>query len=113
MAYLLQQLTKTTSSFHWGKEQDESFPKLKQALASPQVLAHYSLAASIRLVVDASPWVLGTVLLQQQADSTYRPIAYESRSLTEVEMKYAQLEKESLTIVFGCAHFHQYLYGKN
>ena len=81
--YPLRQLTKTTRSFHWGKEQDESFTKLKQALASPQVLAHYSLTAPTRLVVDASPWVLGAVLLQQQEDSTNRPIAYGSRSLTK------------------------------
>ena len=113
VTYPLRKLTKTTNSFHWRKEQDESFIKLKQALASPQVLAHYSLTAPTRLVVDASPWALGAVLLQQQADSTYRPIAYGSRSLTEVEMKYAQLEKESLAIVFGCEHFHQYLYGRN
>lgn len=113
VTYPLHQLTKTTSSFHWGKEQDESFTKLKQAIASPQVLAHYSLTAPTRLVVDASPWALGAVLLQQQADSTYRPIAYGSRSLTEVEMKYAQLEKESLAIIFACEHFHQYLYGRS
>ena len=111
--YPLCQLTKITNSFYWGKEQEESFTKLKQALASPQILAHYSLTAPIRLVVNASPWALGAVLLQQQPDSTYRPISYGSRSLTEVEMKYAQLKKESLAIVFGCEHFHQYLYGRN
>ena len=108
VVYPLRQMT-----FHWGKEQEESFLKLKQALASPQVLAHYSLTAPTRLVVDASPWALGAVLPQQRADSTYRPIAYGSRSLTEVEMKYTQLKKESLAIVFGCEHFHQYLYGRN
>lgn len=64
MAYLLQQLTKTTSSFHWGKEQDESFTKPKQALAD--IVHRYwhttaFLAAPIRLVVDASPWVLNSV----------------------------------------------------
>lgn len=60
--------------------------------------------------MDTSPWALGAALLQQQADSTYWPIAYGS---TEVEMKYAQHEKEFLAIVFGCEHFHQYLYGRN
>lgn len=113
VTYPLRKLTKTTNSFHWRKEQDESFIKLKQALASPQVLAHYSLTAPTQLVIDASPWALGAVLLQQQADSTCRPIAYGSRSLTEVKMKYAQFEKGPLAIVFGCKHLHQYLYGRN
>ncbi|CAB4004212.1 Hypothetical predicted protein [Paramuricea clavata] len=66
-----------------------------------------------RVVVDASPWAVGAVLLQQQSDCTYRPIAFGSRSLTGAEMKYSQIEKEALAIVFGCEHFHLYLYGKS
>ena len=99
--YPLRQLTKSTTTFHWGKEQEQSFKQLKQVLASPQVSTHYSLTAPTRLIVDASPWALGSVLLQQETVSTYRPIAYGSRSLTEVEVKYAQIEKESLAIVFA------------
>ena len=60
ITYPLHQLTKSTSTFHWGKEQEQSFKQLKQALASPQVLAHYSLTAPTRLVVDSSPWALLT-----------------------------------------------------
>ena len=67
----LRQLTKSNRSFQWGQEQEDSFNKLKQAPASLPVLAHYSLTAPTRLVVDASPWVLGAVLLQQQTDSPY------------------------------------------
>ena len=53
------------------------------------------------------------MLLQQQFDSTYRPIAFGSRSLTGTEMKYSQIEREALAIVFGCEHFNLYLYGKS
>ena len=85
----LRQLTKSNRSFQWGQEQEDSFNKFKLALASPPLLAHYSLTAPTRLVVDASPWALGAVLQQQQTDSSYRPIAYGSGSLSDVEMKYA------------------------
>ena len=64
-------------------------------------------------MVDASPWALGAVLLQEQQDGSYRPIAFGSRSVSETEQKYGQVEKESLAIVFGCEHFHFYLYGRN
>ena len=110
--YPLRQLLKEKTKFHWGEEQQKSFLKLKQAITSAPILAHFSISAPTRVVVDASPWALGAVLLQQQSDSTYRPIAFGSRSLTETEMKYSQIEKEALAIVFGCEHFHIYLYGK-
>ena len=42
-----------------------------------------------------------------------KPIAYASRSLTAVQTRYAQIEKELLSIVFGCERFHQYVYGKD
>lgn len=111
--HTLRQLLKEKTKFHWGKEQESSFLQLKQAITSAPILAHYKLSAPTRVVVDASPWAVGAVLLQQQPDSTYRPIAYGSRSLTETEMKYSQIEKEALAIVFGCEHFHTYVYGRS
>ena len=41
-----------------------------------------------------------------------KPISYASKSLTPSEIKYAQIEKEMLAILFGCKHFHHYIYGR-
>ena len=49
---------------------------------------------------------LGACLLQKG-----KPIAYASRSLTQSECNYAQIEKEFLTTRFACSKFHQYIYG--
>jgi hypothetical protein len=49
--------------------------------------------------------------LQQQPDGTLKPISYASRSLTPVEKRYSQIERESLAILFGIERFRMYLYG--
>ena len=63
------------------------------------------------LIVDASPVGLGAVLTQVDHENKVNVIAYASRALTPVEKRYSQTEKEALSIVWGCEHFHLYLYG--
>ena len=75
------------------------------------VVAHYNQAAETELKVDASPVGLGATLLQRSGDSV-RPVAYASRTLTDVERRYSQTEKEALAVVWECERFHTYLYDK-
>ena len=58
---------------------------------------------------DAS-FGLGAVLLQQD-DRGWHPVAFASRSLSEVEQRYAQIEKEALATVWTCEKFKAYLVG--
>ena len=37
---------------------------------------------------------------------------YDSRGLTAAEQKWAQIEKETISLVFGLERFHQYTYGR-
>ena len=61
----------------------------------------------VTISCDTSSTGLGGVLLQDQ-----RPVAYASRSLTDAESRYAQIEKELLAVQFSLEHFNQYTYGK-
>ena len=62
--------------------------------------------------VYASPVGLGAILSQKNPSTNQTQIiAYASRSLTEVESHYSQIEREALRIVYGIEHFHLYLYG--
>ena len=58
------------------------------------------------LIVDASPVGLAALLTQDNKISTYA-----SRSLTDVETRYSQTEKEGLAILWSIEHVHLYLYG--
>ena len=59
---------------------------------------------------DASKDGIGGVLLQAEGEH-WRPVAYASRTMTETECRYAQIEKECLGLVFGLEKFHSYIYG--
>ena len=54
---------------------------------------------------------LGAILVQQQADGNFKPVIYASRSLTDVERRYCQTEKEALSVVWACERFRYYLLG--
>jgi len=40
------------------------------------------------------------------------PVAFANRAMTQTEQNYCQIEKETLSIVFGCEKFHQFVYGR-
>lgn len=63
------------------------------------------------LIVDASPVGLGAVLCQKDENEVKYIIAYARQSLSDVEKRYSQTEKEALAIVWSCEHFHLYIYG--
>ena len=41
-----------------------------------------------------------------------RVIGYGSRSLTDIETRYSQMEREGLAVVWACEHFDVYVRGK-
>ena len=81
---------------------------IKKFLTEAPVLKYYDVSKSVTVQCDASQSGLGAVLLQDG-----QPICYASRALTDTEMRYAQIEKEMLAIVWSCEKFDQYLYGRD
>ena len=98
--------------WRWSQECSCAFQQAKEMLMSATVLAHYDPQLPLRLAGDASTYGVGAVISHVYPDGSERPIAYASRTLSTSEQKYAQLEKEALSLVFGVRRFHQYLYGR-
>ena len=106
----LRAIARKGESFVWGTTQQESFELLKKQLAEAAELAFFDKEAHITVITDASPVGLGAVLVQERNGES-RAVCYASRSLSSVERRYSQTEKEALAIVWACERFHLYLYG--
>ncbi|XP_035901959.1 uncharacterized protein K02A2.6 isoform X2 [Anopheles stephensi] len=113
ITFPLRQLTSHNQVFIWKSEQQEAFNKLKSIMMCPSTLGYFDVSDRTQLIADASPVGLGAVLVQIDAQSVPRIIAYASKSLSIVERRYAQIEKEALALVWAVERFHFYLYGRN
>ena len=100
----LRDLTAKNARFIWASQHDKAFAQIKQLVVSHPILKYYDVSQEVTLQCDASERGLGAVLLQNG-----QPVAFASRTLTETEQRYAQIEKECLAITFGAHKFSQYI----
>jgi flagellar capping protein FliD len=109
----LRNLTKKNAKFEWTKTHQNAYDQLTSALSSAKCMAYFSKHKDTFITVDASPVGLSAIPSQKtkERDDDEKVIAYESRAVTDTEMRYSQTEKEALAIVWGVEHFHLYVYG--
>ena len=108
----LHQLLEQNSEWQWTEQCEQAFTEAKRMITSEQVLTHYDPVLPVGLACDASPTGIGAVLSHVMPNGSERPVPFASRSLTKTESKYAQIDKEALSIVWGVKRFHIYLYGR-
>ncbi|KAL5015445.1 hypothetical protein ScPMuIL_009715 [Solemya velum] len=101
-------LTRKGTPWNWSTECEEAFKILKQKLTTTPCLAYFDQNKEVVLQVDSSKSGIGVVLLQEG-----RPVEYASRALTKSERKWAQIEKEALSVLYGLERFDQYTYERN
>lgn len=104
----IRQLTHKDVTWTWTDEHQRSFDKVKDMVTNAPILQYYDPTKELVVQCDASQAGLGAALLQEG-----RPVAYASRALTDVEQRYAQIEKEMLAMVFSLEKFNQYTYGRD
>lgn len=107
----LKVLTRKGATWQWGPEQQQAFAALKTCLTDNNTVSYFDPQKKTVATFDASPFGLGAVLTQVDTEGTSHVVAYASRTLTDVERRYSQTEREALAIVWGCERFHLYLYG--
>ena len=109
----LYKLLKKDCRWHWSEEQEKAFSSTKQFLESDSLLVHYDPNKELVMACDASPYGIGAVISHKLEDGTEKPIAFASRTLSEAEKGYSQVEKEGLAVIYGIKKFHQYVYGRH
>ena len=105
----LRQLLAKNAIFQWTPSTELAFQRLKDLITEAQnrSLKFYDRSKPITVQADASKDGLGAALLQDN-----HPIAFASKSLSDAEKRYANIERELLAAVFACERFRTYLLGR-
>lgn len=102
----LRKLCKKETMFSWESQQQHAFDEIKKEICSTPVLTYFNPKKKHTIQTDASKKGLGAVLLQDG-----QPVVYASRSLTDAEQNYSNIERELLGVVFALERLHHYVYG--
>ncbi|XP_071901056.1 uncharacterized protein [Coffea arabica] len=103
----LNEIIKKNVGFQWGKEQEESFNKVKHLLTSAPILALPNFDLIFEVKCDASGIGIGAVLHQNN-----RPLAYFSEKLSGGALNYPTYDKELYAVVCALEVWQHYLMPK-
>lgn len=103
----LNRLRRKNTTFQWTAECQQSFDNIKQALSNNAHLQIFDPSQPIELECDCSQKALGGVLSQNN-----KPVLYLSKTLSDAETKYSQIEREALALVWCIQRCHRFLFGR-
>ena len=109
----LRQLIRQNTEFVWSTECEQAFSQLKSVLTDNTCTAYFDNDKETFLYCDASPVGISSILLQKSiGKENAKIVAYTSRSLSETEQRYSQLERECLSVLHACERNRLYLVGR-
>ncbi|XP_055590803.1 uncharacterized protein K02A2.6-like [Uranotaenia lowii] len=108
----LDALLKQDVKFEWNQDCQRFFRRFKEVLQSDLMLTHYDPNLEIIVAADASQTGIGACILHKFPNGAFKAVAHASRSLTQAERQYGQIEKEGLALVFAVTKFHRMLLGR-
>ena len=119
---LLQALDKKNSEYVWTTEHDKAFQNLKDMVSEDCLIQFFNPHNPLFIECDASKQRIGCVMLQPDdnipADmndgipSNLWPVAYASKSWSEAEQNYANIERELPGVVFSLETFKHFTSGR-
>lgn len=94
----------------WTSASEEAFEQCRESIKEAATLSHPVPGAKQHIFTDASDTCMGAVL-QQQQNSTWRPIAFFSKALNDTQRRYSVYDRELLAMYTAVKHFRRYIEG--
>ena len=104
-------MVKKDKKWDWTEKQEKAFKELKERFTKEPVLAALDLDKKMRMEVDVSDYATEGVLSMECEDGLWRPVAFLSKSLNEMERNYEIHDKEMLAIIRGLESWRYLLEG--
>ncbi len=105
-------LLKAHTAWTWTATETETFNKIKKAITEIQPLMAIRPGEKLILSADASSYGLGAALMQRNEAGEEHPVFFASRMMNDTELKYAQVDKELLALVWAMERLDPLIYGQ-
>ena len=111
----LRELTKQNVHFSWEPHHQKALNRIKQELCTSKLISYYDSDPSTPTILqcDASKTGIGAWLRQSDSQGNEHNCCHGSRSLTDAESRYSNIERECLAVTYGLEKFEYYLLGRN
>ena len=111
----LRELTKKHVQLSWEPHHQQALNKIKQELCSSKLISYYDPDPTTPTIIqcDASQTGIGAWLRHLDSHENQRIAAKASRSLTETESRYSNIERKCLAVAYGLEKFDYYLLGRS
>jgi len=106
---LIIDMLKKNSTVKWMAESKASFSQTKKVISEAPVLVSPDYLKDFLIFSFAYEHTITEVLLQNNEEGFQQPIAFFSKSLRYVELKYDIMEKKSYTMVKALKSFRTYM----
>ena len=110
-AALFKVLTRKNTHFKWKSTHQQCFEELLQSFKKDILLRYFDTKKKIFVVTDAHATGLGAMLLQGDDFESAKPVVIASRTTSNAEHRYPQLDLEATGIDFALRRFWNYLVG--
>jgi hypothetical protein len=107
----LTDLTRKGVKFVWNEEHEAAFLSLKRAMCDSSALLTVNEEKPFYLHVDASCFAVGASLSQKDDNGVLRPVAFFSRKLSDIQLRWDVYEREIYSVVAALEQWQMYLRG--